>query len=299
MSNLVQRIIMFFFFIPLILVLILAMPWANHLALQFLMLLVTGGLSLEIGKIFGIWPWKSPKEIDEKPIVPRILRTIAILVCGITPLLGRMAGGFGFLPVSVIALAYVLPILWIYASQVIKSQTVPFELFSRNTTAYLMVLMYPALGMSYFLAVMFLPDASILLLVFLGSVFLNDTFAYLAGRLLGKRSTKPFRVSPNKTAVGFIFGFIASPLIMILGWFYRPGLFPAGPWAALAIGILVGLFTIIGDLFESGLKRSFGVKDSGEVIMGRGGLLDSLDSLIFTSPIFYFSYVLLNHLPLM
>ncbi len=56
---------------------------------------------------------------------------------------------------------------------------------------------------------------------------------------------------------------------------------------SIIFGILIGVFTIIGDLFESGLKRSAGVKDSGKIIPGRGGALDSIDSFLLTGPIFY------------
>jgi phosphatidate cytidylyltransferase len=99
--------------------------------------------------------------------------------------------------------------------------------------------------------------------------------------------------------VGFIFGFFASPLVIMLGCFFRPSLFPGGPAVAALLGVLLGLFTIVGDLFESGIKRSFGVKDSGTIILGRGGLLDSLDSLIFTAPLFYYGYALLNQFSVM
>jgi phosphatidate cytidylyltransferase len=304
MSNLVQRIIMFCFFIPLIIALILFMPAANHLALQVLILVVSAGLALETARVFGLWPWR-PKPghqtpaAETKPLVSRLLATAAVIGCGLSPLAGRMLAGFGLLPAWIIPVSFIVPIIWIFTSQVVQSQRVSFEWFSRNVSAYLVVLFYPALGMSCFIALMFLPDTSYLLLVYLGAVFLNDTFAYIAGRLFGHLSPKPLAVSPNKTLVGFIFGFFASPLVIMLGCFFRPSLFPGGPAVAALLGVLLGLFTIVGDLFESGIKRSFGVKDSGTIILGRGGLLDSLDSLIFTAPLFYYGYALLNQFSVM
>ena len=124
---------------------------------------------------------------------------------------------------------------------------------------------------------------------------MNDTFAYVGGRFFGRHSPHPVKISPNKTSIGFLCGFLASPLVLLVGYLYQPKLFPGGPVSVGLIGILMGVATILGDLFESGLKRSFGTKDSGTVILGRGGMLDSVDSLVFAAPLFYFSYTLLYH----
>lgn len=112
-------------------------------------------------------------------------------------------------------------------------------------------------------------------------VMASDTVAYFVGTAIGRRRLYP-AISPKKSvegALGGLLGGIAGALIAKFLWF-EP--LPVG--AAFAIGVVLGLLGQIGDLFESLLKRSFGVKDSGTIIPGHGGLLDRLDSLLFAFP---------------
>lgn len=113
----------------------------------------------------------------------------------------------------------------------------------------------------------------------LALIWTNDTFAYLTGRWLGK--TKLFeRVSPNKTWEGTIGGiFFAGLVAAILGHFQE-----GGYWVWAGFGIVCALSAIIGDLIESRLKRSLGVKDMGNVMPGHGGILDRFDALLLASP---------------
>lgn len=124
-------------------------------------------------------------------------------------------------------------------------------------------------------------------------VMLNDGFAYIFGMLLGKitKSQGYILVSPNKSIAGFTGGFIMAMTTSVF-FYYLPktsGLFAdRGIGYAIIMGLCCGLATIGGDLFESTLKRSANVKDSGNFFMGRGGILDSIDSLIYTAPVFYY-----------
>ena len=112
----------------------------------------------------------------------------------------------------------------------------------------------------------------------------SDSAQYYAGRALGRRKLAP-RVSPAKTVEGALGGLVAAPAIgaALAGW-GLPGVPIAS--AALAALVLAG-FGIAGDLFESLLKRSAGVKDSSALIPGHGGLLDRIDSYLFALPMFY------------
>ena len=95
------------------------------------------------------------------------------------------------------------------------------------------------------------------------------------------------KVSPNKSIVGFIGGIFGSILIALLTQHFFPQILPGHFYKAIILGFVVSIFAIIGDLSESLLKRSADCKDSGNVIMGRGGILDSIDSLLFVAPVFY------------
>ena len=119
----------------------------------------------------------------------------------------------------------------------------------------------------------------LLLLLFL-SVWGNDAFAYLAGRKFGKHKLAP-RVSPKKTWEGF-FGGIVSSMVFWCLMSLVPGVSMSIP-QALLFGVVCGSMEVLGDLAESRIKRNAGVKDSGTIMPGHGGLLDRCDSLFLAS----------------
>lgn len=115
-------------------------------------------------------------------------------------------------------------------------------------------------------------------------VWLNDTGAYLVGSMIGKHKLLE-RISPKKTIEGTIGGAVAT-MLGGLGCFYLfPGITSLIHWIILAL--LVSLFATWGDLFESFLKRTYGVKDSGNILPGHGGILDRIDSILMVAPIAY------------
>lgn len=108
----------------------------------------------------------------------------------------------------------------------------------------------------------------------------SDTSAYFVGRKFGKTKLAP-RISPKKTLEGSAGGLAASVVGAVIMSFFLPGL---GPIDAVALGILAGAAGQAGDLLMSVLKRSSGVKDSGGILPGHGGILDRADALAFTAP---------------
>lgn len=118
-------------------------------------------------------------------------------------------------------------------------------------------------------------------------IWSSDTFAYFTGKFFGKHKMAP-KISPKKTWEGFAGGVI---LTIILGFFiekFHPDL--RGNW--IIVGFLVSVFAPLGDLVESQLKRTFAVKDSGNIIPGHGGILDRLDSFIICVPVVYLYFIL-------
>ena len=113
-------------------------------------------------------------------------------------------------------------------------------------------------------------------------VWMNDTFAYLTGRLLGKHKLFE-RISPKKTWEGTIGGLVFA-LLAGIGVAY----FLEMDYLFWSIGaVIIAVSAIFGDLFESLLKRSVGVKDSGTILPGHGGILDRFDAVMFALPLFY------------
>lgn len=118
---------------------------------------------------------------------------------------------------------------------------------------------------------------------------LADVGAFTAGRLFGRRPLAP-HLSPGKTWEGFAGGLIGA----ILGVGALAVTLPVGsrPWLVLLLGGAIGIGAAWGDLFESALKREFGVKDAGDWLPGFGGLLDRIDSLVVVAPLTYYSLYL-------
>lgn len=112
---------------------------------------------------------------------------------------------------------------------------------------------------------------------------LNDVSQFISGKLFGKRKISPF-ISPNKTLAGLIGGMIGS---MIFGYFFR-ALLPFSVPQILLVSILIAIFGFFGDLNISAIKRDLKIKDMGDLIPGHGGILDRMDSLIFSNLIFFY-----------
>jgi phosphatidate cytidylyltransferase len=116
------------------------------------------------------------------------------------------------------------------------------------------------------------------------TVAVSDTFQYYSGRMFGRRLLAPV-VSPKKTVEGAIGGFVGASLsLAVVGHWWLPQM--SVP-ARIVLGFAVAAVGIVGDLFESALKRSVGMKDASAVIPGHGGVLDRIDALIFATPVFY------------
>jgi len=154
----------------------------------------------------------------------------------------------------------------------------------------LLVIIYPGLFISYIVRLSGFENSSIIIIFFLSLPIVNDIMAYLAGMLLGRSARLKLPVSPNKSMVGFVAGFLSSICVALLFNYFFPALLLGKTSYAVLLGAVIGLLTIIGDLVESALKRSAGVKDSGKLIPGRGGMLDSVDSWLLSAPVFYYFF---------
>ena len=146
--------------------------------------------------------------------------------------------------------------------------------------------LYVALLLSYFVALRQVDQGLLWILMAFLCTWACDSAAYLVGRSVGKRKFSP-RISPNKTWEGTIGGVIGATLAGLLA---VPLLGLPVPWALL-LGAAVSVAAISGDLAESLIKRQLGIKDSGTLIPGHGGVLDRVDSLLFAVPLVYYVMV--------
>jgi phosphatidate cytidylyltransferase len=156
-----------------------------------------------------------------------------------------------------------------------------------DSAGTMMGTMYVGL-MNYFYLLRMMPDGWIWLIFTLTATWATDTAAYFVGMAFGRRRIAP-ALSPKKTLEGAVGGFAGS--IMVAGVFsYIYTFLPMSK--VLLLGLSLGAAAQVGDLLESAFKRQAGVKDSSALIPGHGGILDRIDSTLFTAPLVYY-FVLL------
>jgi len=172
-----------------------------------------------------------------------------------------------------------LPLIWLIFQSDIKHAAVNW--------AWLIVgILYLGWMLSHFIPLRQLDSGrDWVLLAIIGNV-VSDTVAFHCGLKWGRHRMAP-RISPAKSWEGAIAGFIGAVVIVIVLGTFLPTL-ELPYWQSAVLGILIGIFAPIGDLAESLLKRSTGVKDSGNFVPGHGGILDRLDSILFTIVVVYY-----------
>lgn len=179
---------------------------------------------------------------------------------------------------TLIIIFYTLLILWLSRNKISSDELYPFIL--RSILGFLYCALFP----SYIFKILLLPKGDFLIFSFLCIVFAGDTFAYFGGKRWGKNKLMPL-LSPNKTIEGSIAGTLAA---LFLGLLTLQNHWSHFSILGLVFGILLVSFVAqTGDLFESLIKRSSNVKDSGQILPGHGGVLDRLDGVYFSAPVFY------------
>jgi len=181
-----------------------------------------------------------------------------------------------------LAAAVVFSLLWLLAR---SSGQRTFTSWSWTLAGML----YVGWLLSHYVALRELTQGKEWVLFVLSSTFACDTGAFLVGRAWGRHRLAP-TISPAKTWEGTVGGFVAAvAAAMILGALLRLPL--RGYGEVVLLGCVVGIFAQLGDLVESLFKRNMGVKDSGSLIPGHGGILDRVDSIVFTGVVIYYYLV--------
>jgi phosphatidate cytidylyltransferase len=142
---------------------------------------------------------------------------------------------------------------------------------------------YIGMGFYYFIAIREEQLSYVFLALFV--TWASDSGAYFIGKSMGKRKLWP-DISPNKTIEGSVGGIVCGVIVALLFAFLSP--LTESPLHLMVIGLVLSIFGQVGDLVESAFKRHYGVKDSGNILPGHGGVLDRTDSWLFVFPILYF-----------
>lgn len=279
MKNFITRILFVGFALPALFALIILVPFMNHLPIAILSLVFTVGSALELCAMI------EPKAGLTRSVGVGILSALPFITVYIAKLAMPDAGiaatwlGPAFMATLAGFLIAAFPVAFPG-----KPDSLSRSIVRSSLNAFYLV--YPGLLGSSVVVILGAPEfAGFLLTWFALIVFGNDSLAWLFGVTIGKKRGI-FIVSPNKSLEGLIAGMLGSLGFAFAGPFLFPQIIPRNWFAISVMGILCGVAVVTGDLFESAIKRAAGVKDSGSSIPGRGGILDSFDSLLFAAPVF-------------
>ena len=244
-----------------LLYLVLLSDHADNLALTVVLSVACGIAALELSQML-------------RPLAPYVPAAFVPVV--LSPLLAWQLGEVGIF----LAMLASIPLLMVF-----QGLSVPRDEPLPAILATLVPVMYiaPPAGLAVVLRQAEFGFGIVTLLI--ASVFLNDTGAYTFGRLFGRHKLAP-RISPNKSVEGFVGGVLVGTFVMWYGHFIVKSDDFSGSEAVL-LGLAVALVTPLGDLFESLLKRSADVKDSGALLGEHGGMLDRIDALLLAIPTMY------------
>jgi len=272
MNKVVVRLLLFVIVLPALLA-VSMWDWSHHLALNVVALVIA---SLGAGEMAALL---RNKGLNLNPYLPYAVGTLF-------PVLAYLENS-GIITSELTLLVVALVMVAVLIRQIFANTEENLAPVLSQVTGIVFTIVYPGFFLYFILKIASFPDSWLLTPLFFLATIGNDAWAWMWGSLLGRNSRKPFLVSPSKSLVGFAGGIVATFIVLVVAFFVLPGLLGTRLDMVLALALVIALLTIAGDLFESSLKRSARVKDSGDVIPGRGGVLDSIDSLLFSAPVFY------------
>lgn len=269
-KNLRTRLITAAVGIPAIFSSIFFFPQHNYLVFSVLIVLVT---------FFGTWELKN--NIINKKIETPFTSYFGFLLPIIELInLNYMKG----VELTLFALATFIAISFL--TEIFNGEKDNYKLTLERIGATCLNIVYPGIFMVYGVRLCYLEEPLKMIFLFIAIVFGSDSLAYFCGMAFGKNNKGFVKCSPNKSIAGFIGGTILVGVIGLLIAVFFPSFLPFTPLQAFVLYLLTSIFGTAGDLFESMIKRSAGVKDAGIIIPGRGGMLDCIDSISIASPIF-------------
>ncbi|MBN2650957.1 MAG: phosphatidate cytidylyltransferase [Spirochaetales bacterium] len=272
MKKLLKRLLLVVIALPILLVSIILLPEYNFFLLSSIMVIMAALAGFELARLFN----SAGIEID-------IASTSAIAA---TTVILTYVYSIDLINLNIFALLLFLILIFQLATAIIN-KTNNWENTASKVLARVFAVIYTGILPATVLLIGKLDLPIYGLLFFFALVFANDTFAYLVGMTIGRFTPKPFKVSPNKSVAGFIGGLAGTIGIGIACYYIKSDFFEKNILNVIVISIGIFILGTAGDLFESALKRSANIKDSGKIMLGRGGVLDSIDSIVFSAPFFY------------
>lgn len=271
MNKVLQRLLVFFVGLPLVICLV----WFNqfhHIALH---LLVFASVLFASNELYHLLSKKFA--LMSRPVVI-LASVIPAFVCAIC--------AFFELNVCFIDYSFVFMLLLCMAFEVLSAQT--FENSVSHLLSSAFIILYAGYLPSFVSRMTVHAHSREFIAFFFLMVCMCDSIAWFFGVLFGKNNKGFIKASPNKSVAGFIGGFAGTLITGCLAHYFFPDVFTGSLVKVLIFSFFIAFVAIIGDLVESVIKRSVEIKDSGNLIPGRGGVLDSVDSILFVAPVYYF-----------
>ena len=280
MRKLIERLLIFFIGIPVVFALVFLFPHYRHLVFNIIIVIFSAIGALEFSAM-----------LEKKQLY--VLKIEAVILGLLPPLSMTLAVSFS-LPAWIIPVVLMAGASWVLISRVFLNPA-DLEKAAGRIAGCFSVMIYPGVFMCWIIRMNVWENPGAVFL-FLLITFGNDSIAWLFGSLFGKNNRGLIKASPNKSIAGFIGGFLGAVLISAAAAYFFPSIFYASASSnsfsglilkVVILGFCTGLFAALGDLCESAIKRSCGFDDSGKIILGRGGVLDSIDSVAVAAPVYF------------
>jgi len=278
--KLTERLLIFFLGVPAVFALVYFLTFLRSLPLNILVIIFSGIGAVEFSAML------------EKKLI-RLSKAEGFILGSLAPLAVTLTVSFNF-PEWVIPVIIMTGASWVLMSRIF-SRTADMETVIYQLSGGFSVMVYPGFFM-YWIVKMSAWENPGAIILFLFITFGSDSVAWLAGSLLGANNRGIIAVSPNKSIAGFIGGILGSVIVAAVAALLFPSVFRGNDSAssfvllAVFLGFCTGIAGTLGDLAESSIKRSCDLKDSGNLMLGRGGILDSIDSIAAAAPVFYMLY---------
>ena len=297
MKKIIERLLVFFIGVPAIFCLVLFLPQFNNLALNLVVVFFSSLGAVELSAM-----------LEKKNI--KISKVESYILGAFIPLSLTLVISVG-LSVWIAILSVIAAMIWALISRIFSRKT-EIETITNKVIGCFSLLVYPGFFMGFIILMSGWGNPAATLL-FLLITFANDSLAWLFGTLFGANNKGIITVSPNKSIAGFIGGIFGSIIIVICAAYFFPSVFTVKGLTlsefinnkhflssafsgqilvpAIILGLCAGIAAILGDLAESAMKRSCDFKDSGNFMLGRGGVLDSIDSIAVAAPVFFLLFI--------
>jgi phosphatidate cytidylyltransferase len=287
MKKIIPRLLVFFIGLPIIFAMVFLLPQYRHLVFNLFATVLSALGAMEFSVLLA----------QKKLIITKIE---AAILGALPPLVMILDINLGLSDI-LFHIVFTAVVSWLLISRIFYRANMLDNLLNQLAAGFA-VLLYPGMLMAWPIRIsLWEKNASIIILIFLIVVFFTDGVAWVTGMLFGKGNQGILAVSPNKSIAGFIGGAVASIVIGAGAALLCPDVFVTRfdsimgipSVAGALLGLLTGAASVLGDLGESAIKRSSGLKDSGTIIPGRGGVLDSIDSIALAGPVYYLIFSLL------